>query len=66
MALLPVKHCEMHKLYHINLGKRENTHMKRTSAIAAVTAAALALSLAACGGAAPEAASSEAASTTAA
>ncbi len=42
MALLPVKHCEMHKLYHINLVKREYTHMKRKSAIAAVTAAALA------------------------
>ena len=26
MALLPVKHCEMHKLYHINLVKRESTH----------------------------------------
>ena len=51
MALLPVKHCEMHKLYHINLVKRESTHMKRKSAIAAVTAAALALSLAACGSA---------------
>ena len=32
--------------------KGEYTHMKRKSAIAAVTAAALALSLAACGGAA--------------
>ena len=27
MALLPVKHCEMHKLYHINLVKRESTHI---------------------------------------
>ena len=26
MALLPVKHCEMHKLYHIYLVKRESTH----------------------------------------
>ena len=26
MALLPVKHCKMHKLYHINLVKRESTH----------------------------------------
>ena len=26
MALLPVKHCEMHKLYPINLVKRESTH----------------------------------------
>lgn len=60
MALLPVKHCEMHKLYHINLVKRENTHMKRTSAIAAVTAAALALSLAACGSSDSAAASSAA------
>lgn len=71
MALLPVKHCEMHKLYHINLVKRESTHthMKRKSAIAAVTAAALALSLAACGSAdstADTAAESTAASTEAA
>ena len=53
ISLLPVKHWQNIKLYHINLGKRENTHMKRTSAIAAVTAAALALSLAACGSASP-------------
>ena len=60
MALLPVKHCEMHKLYHINLVKRESTHMKRKSAIAAVAAAALALSLAACGSSDSAAASSAA------